>query len=71
MGNKQTAVDWLFLMLNDPNRDQEFAKKLYNKAKEIEEDQITFAWEDGFWEGCEDKLSGNSALQYYNSTYGE
>lgn len=32
----QTAVEWLFLMMNNPNRDQEFANKLLEKAKEME-----------------------------------
>ena len=35
--NKQTAVEWLFLMLNNPNRNQDFANKLLDKAKAIEE----------------------------------
>lgn len=33
---KQTEVEWLFLMMNNPNRDQEFANKLLEKAKEME-----------------------------------
>ena len=37
---KQTAVEWLFLMLNNPNNDQVFAKKLLDKAKEIEKEQM-------------------------------
>ena len=40
--SKQTAVDWLFEMLNNPKRDQEFAKKLLDKAKEMEKEQIIF-----------------------------
>lgn len=36
---KQTAVEWLFLMLNNPNNDQVFAKKLLDKAKEMEKEQ--------------------------------
>jgi hypothetical protein len=40
MENKQTAVEWLFIMLNNPNRDQEFANKLLQKAKEMEKEQI-------------------------------
>lgn len=33
---KETAVDWLFLMLNNPNDNQKFSNKLLEKAKEIE-----------------------------------
>ena len=36
---KQSAVEWLFLMLNSPDRDQEFAHKLLDKAKEMEKDR--------------------------------
>jgi hypothetical protein len=41
MENKKqvTAVEWLFLMLNNPNSDQDFANKLLNKAKEMEKQQ--------------------------------
>ena len=42
---QQTAVEWLFLMLNNPKTDQEFAHKLLNKAKEIEKEQIVTAWD--------------------------
>ena len=42
-----TAVEWLFLMLNDPNRNQEFAQKLLDKALELEKEQIIRAYKDG------------------------
>jgi hypothetical protein len=47
---------------------------VYQKAKELltkEEDQLIASWENGYWEGCEEELSGNSGLQYYNETYGK
>ena len=37
---EQTAVEWLFLMLNNPNKDKKFANKLLDKAKEIEKLKI-------------------------------
>jgi hypothetical protein len=41
---KKTAVEWLFLMMNNPNKDQEFANKLLDKAKEMEKkEKIEFA----------------------------
>ena len=40
MQHTQTAVEWLFLMLNNPNKDQEFANKLFEQAKEMEKEQI-------------------------------
>jgi hypothetical protein len=68
MSNKQqTAVDWLFLMLNNPNRDQEFANKLLQKAKEMEKVkafEIFKAGQDSTEEG------GKGFEQWYNLTYG-
>ena len=40
MEKQQTAVEWLFEMLNNPKSDQVFAKKLLDKAKEMEEKQM-------------------------------
>ena len=37
---KKTAVEWLFLMMNNPNTDKDFANKLFKKAKEMEKQQI-------------------------------
>lgn len=68
METKQTAVDWIFLMLNDPNRDQNFAKKLYDKAKEIEKEQIIDAAHHGV--DFENSPYG-SAEEYYNENYGK
>ena len=66
----QTAVDWLFLMLNNPNRDKEFANKLLEQAKQMEKEQIINAfvecWKANMPDGYECKLS---AEEYYNQTY--
>jgi hypothetical protein len=35
-----TAVEWLFLMMNNPNSDQDFANKLFEQAKEMEKEQL-------------------------------
>ena len=61
---KQTAVEWLFEMLNNPKNDQVFAKKLLNKAKEMEKDQIMNSWVKGV-------ISDNNmtAEKYYNETF--
>jgi hypothetical protein len=64
MEKQQTAVDWLFLMMNNPNKDQEFANKLYDKAKEIEQEQIMNAWVKGVV-----SKGDMTARQYYNETY--
>ena len=62
--SKQTAVEWLFEMLNNPKSDQVFSKNLLNKAKEIEREQIMNAWAEGIFS------QGNmTAEKYYNGTY--
>ena len=61
---KQTAVEWLFEMLNNPKNDQVFAKKLLNKAKEMEKDQIMNSWVKGVI--SDDNMT---AEQYYNETF--
>lgn len=68
---KQTAVEWLFFMLNNPNRNQEFANKLFEKAKEMEKEQIIDA------HGNKIKKSGSisnatyilTGKEYYETTF--
>jgi len=64
MEKQQTAVEWLFLMMNNPNKDQEFANKLCDKAKEMEQEQIMNAWVNGVV--SEDNMT---AEKYYKETY--
>ena len=72
---QQTAVVWLFLMLNNPKTDQEFAHKLLNKAKEIEKEQIENAWDRGRYIGVNfpqriiEAEYENNSEQYYNELY--
>jgi hypothetical protein len=61
---KKTAVEWLFLMINNPNKDQKFANKLLDKAKEMEKQQIIDAYEEGKDYGFKD-----NGEQYYNQTF--
>jgi hypothetical protein len=65
---KQTAIQWLSnqLSINDRAKYNLF----FEQAEEIEKDQIIEAFEDGFWEGCEEKLSDNTGQVYYNYFYG-
>jgi hypothetical protein len=64
MEKQQTAVEWLFLMMNNPNKDQELANKLYDKAKEMEQEHIMNAWVKGVV-----SEGDMTARQYYNETY--
>ena len=68
---KQTAVEWLFLMLNNPNRDQDFANKLFEQAKEMEKEQIIEAYKEARNLGCKcyDDLDDTNAEPFYNQTY--
>jgi Tfp pilus assembly protein PilF len=64
---KQTAVEWLFLMLNNPNRNQDFANKLLEKAKEMEKEQII---RTHLMARCYDnENSVTEAEEYYNETF--
>jgi hypothetical protein len=65
---KQTAVEWLFLMLNNPNKDQKFANKLLKQAKEMEKEQIIDAAYE-FMGTNFDPNKGRAEL-YYKGTYG-
>jgi hypothetical protein len=67
---KQTAVEWLFLMLNNPNKDQEFTQKLLDKAKAMEKEQIKDAWNTKV--KIDDVLvftDNRTAEEYYTETY--
>jgi len=70
METKQTAVDWLFLMLNNLNTNQDFAKKLYDKSKEMEKEQIINAHLIGLITSLEIEAT-KQAEQYYNENYGK
>jgi hypothetical protein len=64
--SKQTAVDWLFLMINNPNDNQEMALKCLEKAKQMEKKQIEEAYTDG--QTISNGYQG--ASHYYNTEYG-
>jgi hypothetical protein len=67
---KQTAVEWLFLMLNNLNRNQDFANKLLEKAKEMEKEQIIEAWNiRAKIDGVLTYTDNRTAEQYYKETY--
>ena len=66
--NKQTAIEWLFLMLNNPNRDQEFANKLFDQAKEMERAQRIKDYNAGYVDAQVNHI--NDAVNYvYESEY--
>lgn len=71
MTKKQTTVEWLFLMLNNPNRDQDFANKLFEKAKEMERDEIIMAYHCGYSDAIQAEPKQYEPEQYFTETYGE
>jgi hypothetical protein len=64
-----TAVEWLFLMLNNPNKDQEFANKLLQQAKEMEKEQRMSDFTMGITNANRMEAT-KDAEEYYNETYG-
>jgi hypothetical protein len=37
---KETAIDWLFFILNDLDKDQKFANEIFDQAKEMEKEEL-------------------------------
>jgi hypothetical protein len=66
--SKQTAVDWLFLMINNPNDNQEMALKCLEKAKQMEKEQIMEAVYDSMGTNFDPNM-GRAEL-YYKEKYG-
>jgi hypothetical protein len=62
MEKQQTAIDWLINEL-DYETISKFDKKLL-QAKEMEQEQITDAWEDG-----QNSFSTRNAEKYYRETF--
>ena len=68
---KQTAVEWLMEHLTEIRKDCTLSKisSLFNKAKEMEKEQIIEAYENGEAEWTPFEFS--TAKDYYTSTYGK
>lgn len=68
-----TAVEWLFLMLNNPNRNQDFANKLLEQAKEMEKQQIRDAFNSGMNDSVDYFIPflepNDESENYYNETF--
>jgi hypothetical protein len=66
---KQTAVEWLEFEINrrGPKEDNppQWLKELYEKAKEMEKEQIEKAFDDGY---AKSGITHN-AQEYYNETF--
>ena len=37
---KETAIDWLFFILNDSDKDQKFANEILDQAKEMQKEEL-------------------------------
>jgi hypothetical protein len=65
---KQTAVEWLREQY-DNNPESFITEDEFEKALEMEKQQIDDAFEDGYQSGYKD--NGISGEQYYNDTFKE
>jgi hypothetical protein len=68
---KQTAVEWLRdLYENQPAYDEFILDEQWQKAIEMEKEQIVNAWENG-WENdsVRDDEVESAATKYYNETF--
>ena len=70
---QQTAVEWLASEINSrgpkENNPPQWLQELYDKAKEMEKQQIEAAWKRG--DGEHDKVADKLAKKYYTETYGK
>jgi hypothetical protein len=67
---KQSSVEWLFLMLNNPNDNQEMALKCLLQAKKMHKEEIMDAClSNKTTQPVIKKLFEMQAEQYYNDTY--
>jgi hypothetical protein len=74
----QTAVEWLFTLMVDPNYPIGEQKKWLEQALQMEKEQIIAARQDGYASttiDCDSGCSSSFSLdgtndQYYNETYG-
>jgi hypothetical protein len=60
---KQTAVEWLLKnLINEPFSEEDFKHNfnVWNKAEEMEKQQIIDAWEN---------IGAENSEQYYNETF--
>ena len=72
--SNKTAVEWLFDNLNITGGSDDM--KAFEKAKEMEKQQIIESWDNGFANGYDlgkhdDQPNPDDAEQYYNETYGK
>jgi Spy/CpxP family protein refolding chaperone len=69
METKQTAVDYLYMLMHQiGSANDENNLKIYNKAKQMEKEQIEKAFEHSMVAVVVGKII--SPEQYYNETYG-
>jgi hypothetical protein len=65
-----TAVEWLVQRYNDSLlKDNFISPEEFQRAKEMEKQQITDAFNNGFSTTQWDKIKENKAEQYYNETF--
>jgi hypothetical protein len=72
---KQTAVDWLYEILTTENweyKTYEEQNEIFQKAKQMEKEQIMDAYGQGIADEAGEILDATKdAQKYYNKTYGK
>lgn len=76
---QQTAVDWLFEQIPIEWTFSKWEYEAYQRAKQMEKEQIKAAYNKGYQDGEIDSLDAkdgdveffDDAEQYYNETYGK
>jgi hypothetical protein len=72
---KQTAVDWLIneIDMQYPEINVRRKEWMVDKAKQMEKEQIEYAFEEGYNDGCfymcGSKKSFENSEEYYKETY--
>ena len=72
MENNETAVEWLFHKLWEEPKDRIIWQSIFEKAKEMEKEQVMNAYGQGVADEAGEILdSTKDAEEYYNKNYGE
>jgi|SanBayMetagenome_1026888.scaffolds.fasta_scaffold26312_5 hypothetical protein len=79
--NMMTAVEWLIEQISEKQSNGfyvidtlEDVKRIFDKAKQMEKEQLVKAWDDGDYAYFYSKETGrdfDNGEEYYNETYGK
>ena len=67
----ETAVEWLLENSHIIPKTELNKSELIKKAKEMEKDQIVYAFNQDLYSQSVDRMRYQDGLEYYNETYGK